>query len=136
MIPKPYQQMHRDHPELMIAYEAFASAARDAGPLDNRTLALVKLAISLGAGLEGGAHSHARKALEAGCTPAQLRHVALLCAPTIGFPPMMRARGWVEDVLEKSSPADGSHGAQPQPQSTHHQDSRWQQQQQQQQQQQ
>ncbi len=101
MIPKPYRQMHQDHPDLMRAYEAFGAATRSAGPLSDREVALVKLAISIGAGLEGAAHSHGRKAIEAGCTAADLRHVALLAAPTIGFPPMMRARGWVEDVVAK-----------------------------------
>ncbi len=103
MIPKPYMQMHQDHPDLMKAYESFGEATRMAGPLTAREAALVKLAISVGAGLEGAAHSHCRKALEAGCTPGELRHVALLSAPTIGFPTMMRARSWVEDVLEKQS---------------------------------
>jgi len=101
MIPKRYQQMHADYPEFMQAYESLGQAAAQAGPLSAREIALVKLAISLGAGLEGAAHSHCRKALEAGCTPEELRHVALLSAPTIGFPTMMRARSWVEDVLAK-----------------------------------
>jgi alkylhydroperoxidase/carboxymuconolactone decarboxylase family protein YurZ len=100
MIPKPYKQMHETYPELMQAYESFGQATRLAGPLSQREVALVKLAISIGAGLEGAAHSHCRKALEAGCTPGELRHVALVSAPTIGFPTMMRARLWVEDVLE------------------------------------
>lgn len=99
MIPKPYQKMHEDYPDLMQAYESFGQATRLAGPLSKRETALVKLAISIGAGLEGAAHSHCRKALEAGCTPGELRHTALLAAPTIGFPTMMRARSWVEDVL-------------------------------------
>lgn len=103
MIPKRYQQMHTDYPELMRAYEAFAGAVREAGPLSDREASLVKLAISLGAGLEGAAHSHARKALEAGCTAEDLRHIALLTAPTIGFPTMMRARSWIEDVLRAAS---------------------------------
>ena len=85
----------------MQAYESFGKATRQAGPLSDREVALVKLAISLGAGLEGAAHSHARKALEAGCQAEDLRHVAVLSAPTIGFPTMMRARSWVEDVVEK-----------------------------------
>lgn len=101
MIPKPYQRMHQTYPELMQAYEAFGKATREAGPLSDREVALVKLAISVGAGLEGGAHSHARKALQAGCCPDDLRHLAVLAAPTIGFPTMMRARSWVEDVVEK-----------------------------------
>lgn len=101
MIPKPYRLMHDQYPEYMQAYEAFGKAAADSGPLDAQTIAIAKLAISIGAGLEGAAHSHTRKALEAGCTTDQLRHVAMLSAPTIGFPTMMRARSWVEEVLAK-----------------------------------
>lgn len=101
MIPKSYQKMHADFPEFMQAYESMGKAARAAGPLSDREVALVKLAISITAGLEGGAHSHTRKALHAGCTADDLRHVAMLTAPTIGFPTMMRAKSWVEDVLEE-----------------------------------
>ncbi len=104
MIPKPYKKMHQDYPELMQAYETFGATTRDCGPLSDREIAMVKLAISVGAGLEGAAHSHCRKALEAGCQPDDLRQVAILSAPTIGFPPMMRARSWVEDVLAKHQP--------------------------------
>jgi len=101
MIPKPYKQMHETHPDFMQAYETFGKAAREAGPLSAREVSLVKLAISVGAGLEGASHSHCRKALEAGCSPDDVRHVAVVSAPTIGFPTMMRAKSWVEDVLEK-----------------------------------
>ncbi|TWU37844.1 Carboxymuconolactone decarboxylase family protein [Novipirellula aureliae] len=103
MIPRPYKQMHSDHPALMQAYEAYGQAAAEAGPLSDREVALVKLSISIAAGLEGGSHSHCRKALAAGCSADDLRHVALLSGPTIGFPTMMRARSWVEDVLKKQS---------------------------------
>ncbi len=114
MIPKPYQQMHQLYPEYMQAYEALGEAARAAGPLSPREIALVKLAISVGAGLEGAAHSHCRKALEVGCVADDLRHVALLAAPTIGFPTMMRARGWVEDVVARGLPSAAAGGEPPQ----------------------
>jgi len=118
MIPKRYQRMHAQYPELMNAYEAFGQAARQAGPLSDREVALVKLAISIGAGLEGGAHSRCRKAIEAGCGASDLHHVALLAAPTIGFPTMMRARSWVEDVVgEAPSPETPSPEA-PSPEAT------------------
>lgn len=107
-IPGSYRAMHQQQPELMAAYEQLGKACADAGPLDRKTVSLVKLAISLSAGLEGGARSHARKALEAGCTAEQLLHVVYLLTPTIGFPTMMRARSWVLGVLEKQSEhADG-----------------------------
>ena len=97
-VPKPYQRMKQQHQALVDAYESFGTACAEAGPLDARTVALLKLAISMGAGLEGAAHSHARKALAEGWTPDELEHAAMLCAPTIGFPTMMRSRSWVRDV--------------------------------------
>ncbi len=87
-------------PELFETYEALAEAARRAGPLDEKSAALVKLAVSVGAGLEGATHSSVRKALKAGCSAEELHHVVFLCVTTLGFPGMMRARAWVQDVLE------------------------------------
>jgi 4-carboxymuconolactone decarboxylase len=106
-IPPSYTRMRQEQPELLGAYEAFAQACAEAGPLDAKTVTLVKLAISLGAGLEGGAASHARKALEAGCTGDQLLHVAHLCAPTVGFPAMMRARKLALEIIEKGEKEGG-----------------------------
>jgi alkylhydroperoxidase/carboxymuconolactone decarboxylase family protein YurZ len=83
----------------MQAYEALGEATAEAGPLDARTRALVKLGIATGSGREGAVHSHARRALAAGCAPDEIRHVVLLAATTLGFPGMMAAMTWVEDVL-------------------------------------
>jgi alkylhydroperoxidase/carboxymuconolactone decarboxylase family protein YurZ len=101
-LPESYQKVTRERPELMSHYEALGEAAAKAGPLDARTISLVKLGMSIGAGLEGGAHASVRKALAAGCTADELRHVALLAVTTLGFPTMARARAWVEDVVSKS----------------------------------
>jgi 4-carboxymuconolactone decarboxylase len=103
-MPEPpdfYQRAKQQYPQVFQSYEALSAATRSAGPLDERTAALVKLGLSLGAALEGAAHSAARKALAAGCKPEELRHAALLATTTLGFPAMMRARAWVEDVLER-----------------------------------
>ena len=100
-IPKPYTDMKERYPELVGSYESLGEACKAAGPLDEKTVAMIKLAISLAAGFEGAAHSHTRKALKAGCTPAQLEHIAMLGTPTIGFPSMMRNLSWVRDVTEK-----------------------------------
>jgi alkylhydroperoxidase/carboxymuconolactone decarboxylase family protein YurZ len=86
-IPSAYQRMKATNPEMVKAYEALGAACAASG-------------ISIAAGLEGAAHSHCRKALEAGCTREELLHVANLSAPTIGWPAMMRARTWVTDVID------------------------------------
>lgn len=99
-LPRAYVGMKKAQPELMRAYEDFGRACASSGPLDKKLVALVKLGISMGAGLEGAAHSHARKALAAGWSGDELLHAAQLCAPTIGFPTMMRARQWVAEIVE------------------------------------
>jgi len=100
-LPKRYVQFFRDYPEVGAAYEQYGNAVANAGPLDEKTRALVKLGLSFGARMEGGAKSHAHKALQAGATKEEVRHVALLAAPTLGFPNMMACLSWVDSVLEE-----------------------------------
>ena len=98
--PKFYRDTKAEYPEVFEHYEGLSREARRAGPLNAREVALVKLAMAIGAGLEGASHSGVRKALAAGCTPEDLYHVAILGMTTIGFPSAMRARAWVDDVVK------------------------------------
>jgi 4-carboxymuconolactone decarboxylase len=100
-LPARYQDFAKSYPTVMQAVEALGEATRGAGPLDKRTCALVKLAIAVGALREGAVHSHTRRALQAGCTPDELRHVGLLAITTIGFPSTMASMSWVEDFLRE-----------------------------------
>lgn len=99
-VPKRFQRFTEEFPTVAKAYEELGDAVHNAGPLDEKTRALIKLAISTGARLEGAVHSHTRKAIKSGCTPDELRQVALLSLPTIGLPSMMAALSWVDDILE------------------------------------
>jgi 4-carboxymuconolactone decarboxylase len=99
-IPKRFQKFTEDYPDVANAYEALGNAVHSAGPLDDKTRALVKLAISTGARFEGAVHSHARKALKSGVTPEEMRHTVLLALPTIGLPSMMAALSWIDDIIE------------------------------------
>lgn len=98
-LPKPYEQFREQYAEVWNAYDQLGTAVHAAGPLDAKTRELVKLALAVGAQTEGALHSHTRKALEAGLTPAEIRQVAVLALPTIGFPRMMAALTWIDDVL-------------------------------------
>jgi AhpD family alkylhydroperoxidase len=100
-LPKPFQQFGEQNRAVMRAYEALGEACAKAGPLDEQTRELVKLGMAIGARLEGAVHSHARRALAAGATPDQIRHVVALAAPTAGFPTTVAAYTWVEDVVGK-----------------------------------
>lgn len=101
-LPEAFQKFSREYPKIHQAYEALAAAAHESGPLDERTRRLVKLAISVGARLEGAVRSHTRQAKEAAVTEAEMDHVVLLSLTTIGLPSMMAARTWVASVLAKA----------------------------------
>lgn len=96
--PKPFRRFAAEHHAVAEAYERLGEAVRAAGPLSDREVALVKLGLSIGARMEGAAHAHARKALAQGIDAATIEHVAILACPTIGFPAMMMALGWMRDV--------------------------------------
>ena len=102
-LPAPFTAIRHRYPALCSAYDALGEQARQAGPLDAKTHALVKLGLALGARLEGASHALVRRALDAGCAPGEIRHVAVLAVTTLGFPAMMTALGWVEDVLGRPS---------------------------------
>jgi alkylhydroperoxidase/carboxymuconolactone decarboxylase family protein YurZ len=72
-----------------------------AGPLDAKTQRLVKLALAAGAKLEGAVHAHARRGLNEGLSPEELRHIAMLAITTLGWPSAIAALTWFEDVVGK-----------------------------------
>jgi len=85
------------------AYASLGQAAAEAGPLDNRTRRLIKLALAIGARSEGATHSHARQGLEEGLAPEELRQIALLAITTLGFPAAVAGLSWVEDEVNKAA---------------------------------
>lgn len=99
-IPKRYARFMSDHPAVGSAYKALGKATMEAGPLDAKSACLVKIGISAGARMEGALKSHIRKALGAGASPDEVRHALLLTTTTIGFPNMMAAMAWSDEVLE------------------------------------
>lgn len=100
-IPKHYKKFREDYPEIAEAYDQMGNAVHTAGPLDDKTRSLIKLALSTGAGLEGAVHSHTKKALEKGATKEEIKQTVLLALPTIGLPRMMAALSWVEDIIKE-----------------------------------
>ena len=100
-LPKQFQKFIEDYPEVATAYEQLGTAVHKAGNLDNKTRALIKLAISTGARMEGAVHSHTRKALEAGLSKDEIKQTILLALPTIGLPSTMAAMSWVQDITDR-----------------------------------
>jgi alkylhydroperoxidase/carboxymuconolactone decarboxylase family protein YurZ len=100
-IPARFQEFAHKYPEVANAYEELAGKCRRSGPLNEKEQALVKLGIAAGSHMEGSVHSQVRKALDLGMQPEEIRHAILLAMTSIGFPRMMAALTWAEDVLSE-----------------------------------
>ena len=101
-LPDFLEGVLKQYPEVWKAYQDFGEACSDAGPLDEKTVRLVKLALAVGAKSEGAVHSHTRRALKQGISPEELRQVALLAVTSIGWSPSMAALSWIQDVVDRS----------------------------------
>ncbi len=99
--PKHYQRLQERFPEVLAAVENLGSTIRTAGPLDNKTAELIQLGVAASSGSIGSVHSHARRALKAGATEAELEHALVLLISTIGFPKVAAALAWIQEDLDK-----------------------------------
>ena len=99
---KQYHKMKERHPQLLEAVEALGPAVAKAGPLSEKARQLVQLAAAAAIRSEGAVHSHARRAVQAGASVEEVRHTIMLLTSTIGFPTVVAAMTWADDVLEAS----------------------------------
>ena len=99
-LPNVYLRFRDGFPDVAAALDGLGEAADAAGPLDERTVRLVKLGLAIGGESEGSVRSNARKALAAGASPEELRHVAMLAITTCGFPTGIAGLGWIDEVLD------------------------------------
>ena len=96
-LPKTYENFSEKFPEVLKNYQELGKSCREAGPLEEKCQDLIKLGIAVGANSRGSVMSSVRKALASGATPEEI----ILSLTTTGFPNMIAALGWVNEVLEK-----------------------------------
>ncbi len=100
-LPRTWQRLSNEYPAVAGAYSDLTEAIRATGPLDAATIALVKVAVSVGRGSWRTVHAHAKKALHGGVHPDALRHVALISLPTVGLPAALDALRWIDESISE-----------------------------------
>jgi 4-carboxymuconolactone decarboxylase len=93
---KTFVERHRSISEALLKVGELCSQA---GPMDQVTQHLIQMGIAVGAGSQGGVRSHARRALDAGATKEQVLQTVLLSSTIVGFPAMIAAYGWLEELI-------------------------------------
>jgi 4-carboxymuconolactone decarboxylase len=99
-LPDTYTDFRSRYPQVASALDGVGAAVDVCGPLDAKTMRLVKLALAVGASAEGAVRSNARKALAQGAGEEEIRQVAAAAITTLGFPRAVAALGWIDEVLE------------------------------------
>lgn len=97
------QRMKQEMPAFVAALDNIGDMVRQAGPLDEKSIQLIQLAAAAGIRSEVAVHSHVRRALEAGATPAEIRHALLCLTGPLGFPTASAALSWAADELEPAT---------------------------------
>lgn len=100
-LPDIVEKLKREHPAIWNAFNQLGEAAGEAGPLDDRTERLVKLALAIGGRLEGAVRAHVRRAKLAGISRQELEQVAMLAITSTGWPNALAAYSWICDELEQ-----------------------------------
>jgi alkylhydroperoxidase/carboxymuconolactone decarboxylase family protein YurZ len=102
-LPQTFQEFIARFPAVASAHESTAKVVDDAGPLDRKTCELIKLGISVGAGLETATRSHTRRAMECGASREEVEQAILLAMTTCGFPRTVAAWRWARNDLDPST---------------------------------
>ena len=100
-LSKQYLSIGKRFKKYFDASVNLGKAANEAGPLNQKTSQLIKLAASAAIRSEGSVHSHTKRALEAGAKPDEIYHALILLTSTIGFPTVSAALSWADDVVRK-----------------------------------
>ena len=102
-LPATFMAFVARFPELSEAHEKIAKTVDKLGPLERKTCELIKIGISLGAGLESATKSHVRRALEAGAAAEEIEQALLLGMNTCGFPRTAAAWKWAREQIDSDS---------------------------------
>lgn len=103
-VPDSIKRFGDKYPSIWEAFDQLATECHErGGPLDERARRLVKLGIAIGSEREGAVHSAVRLALDAGISPDEITHTAILAITTIGWPGAQAALTWVHDILNRTA---------------------------------
>lgn len=99
---KQYLKIKKRYPDFINTVELLGKTVKQQGPIDDKTAQLIQLAAAASIRSEGAIHSHTKRAINAGAKADEIYHTLILLTSTIGFPNVMAALSWADDVIENS----------------------------------
>jgi 4-carboxymuconolactone decarboxylase len=100
-MPRTFQAFTQRFPEVAAAHEAIGKAGDAAGPLDRKTIELIKLGMCVASGLESATRSHARRALQHGASREEVEQAIALAVNPCGLPRTVMAWQWATEQMDQ-----------------------------------
>ncbi len=101
-LPDIFKSFVEAHQDLAEAQQRVGQLCSQEGPIGRKEQHLIQLGISIGLGSKGGVRSHARRAIDLGATKEEVIQTVLLAMTIVGFPAMIAAYGWVDELFKAS----------------------------------
>ncbi len=99
-MPETLENFKRQFPDVWTDYEELRDVCDTHGPLDTRTVELIKTAVSCAMGHEGGVIAHVAQAKKAGASPEEIYQALLVTVPLAGFPTVLASVTAARKYLE------------------------------------
>ena len=99
-MPKTLDDFKTQFPDTWLAYERLRNQTDRKGPLDGKTVELIKIGISTAMEHEGGIVAHASQARKAGASNDEIYQAILTAISLCGFPAVLSAVSTAKKFLE------------------------------------
>ncbi len=99
-MPETLEHFKRQYADVWTAYEELRDMCDKHGPLDTRTVELIKIAVSSAMGHEGGVIAHVSQAKKAGASPEEIYQALLSTMSLAGFPATLKSISAARKHLE------------------------------------
>lgn len=100
-VPRTFTRFTERFPDIAMGHEAIGKAGDAAGPLDRKTVELIKLGICIGAGLESASKSHVRRALQHGASREEVEQAVVLAVNPVGFSRTVMGWQWATEQMDQ-----------------------------------
>lgn len=97
----PLDAFKKEFPDVWAAYESVRNTCDRQGPLDRKTVELVKIGVSAALGRHGGLDAHIAQAQRAGAQEAEIYQAILATMSLAGFPTALGAFATAKEYFSR-----------------------------------
>jgi len=100
-LPATLRQFIEKYPKVWSAHEALGMTCAGAGPLAEKEIQLIKIAVTGSLTLETAFKTHVRKSVKAGASKHEIEHAIIQLLPLVGMGRTMMAMKWYQESLRR-----------------------------------